>query len=138
VTTKRGLSAAGAAAACVSMWIGATTASAHTQTFPTNLVQQGSGQSSMPGFYAYNTSGHLDSVRAACVSDRTIKFSFRDDGAKTLMDVDRSSRNGFWAVGGEGTEPPDSFLLKLTSKRLKSPSGHRHVCGGNKLTVFPI
>ena len=132
------LYAAVAAATCVSLSIGVTTVAAHTATFPTEIDEGGASQSSSPGFFKYSIDGVLESQRAECLSNRTIEFYFQDGGSNTLKDVDKSSRNGFWAVGGESTEKPDSFLIKLIRKRLESPSGHRHVCSGDRLITFPI
>ena len=126
------------AVACISLAIGTASASAHDMTYPTEIVQEGVSQTVQPGFYDYHTNGDLESTRAACLSDRTVKLYFRDNGSKTLMDVDRSSRNGFWAVGGEAEEPPNKILIKLIPERLPSPPGHRHACGGDKIVTAPI
>ena len=125
-------------AACASLAVGATTGAAHTTTFPTQLVGGGSSEGNEPGLFVFRKDGNLTSPQAKCLSGRTIKMYFVDDGAKTLKDVDEgSSRNGFWAVGGEATAKPDSILFKVAKKPLGSDSGHKHLCGGDELVHIP-
>lgn len=123
-------------AACLATGVGI--AEAHTTTFPTEIDQMGATQTSMPGFYSYSTSGHLESQKRACLRERTIKLFLRAGGSKTLIDVGTSSQNGFWAVGGEATAEPEDILIKLSKERLASRPAHRHVCGADKLVVLPL
>lgn len=127
-----------ASGACLALAIGSAVAVAHTATYPTFINTGGAGQANQPGFFAFDTHGDLDTDRPGCLGGRTIKFFFVEaDGQRTLKDVDRSSNNGYWAVGGSAGEPPDRFLIKVTRKRLDSGGSHKHFCGGNESVTYP-
>ena len=125
-------------AACVTLSFGVSTGAAHTTSFPTALEQGGSSEGNEPDLFIFRMNGGLTSPQQKCRSSRTVKLFFVDDGVTTLKDIDdRSSQNGFWAMGGKATAKPDSILIKVIKQRLGSSSGHKHVCAGDELVYIP-
>lgn len=72
--------------------------------------------------------GIVESPRAACLRNRTVRMWTVTDGVRRALSVDRSSDNGFW--GGSGTvdpsEPP-TFHARMKPKRL----GPTRRCAGD-------
>lgn len=115
-------------AACGLLTVGAGPAVAHTETFATDAVQQGRGWGGVP-FNGY-VSGRLESARTQCLSGRTLKLVFLSGGTRTIIDVDKSSENGFWMLGGQSESPPDSYRVRL-APRTRGKGVHSHTCGGD-------
>lgn len=81
--------------------------------------------------------GHLTSPSAKCVPKRTIKILYDYGDGFELVDVAKSSHNGFFAgagpaeENGNGAEQAKFTLLEKTFFK----RGHKHVCDGEKLVI---
>jgi hypothetical protein len=95
---------------------------AHRDSFPTNLrIEFVAGGD--PAFI----SGDLRSPRQGCLPDRTVKLiAIFDEGEREVVDVDRSSRNGAWALKGS-LSGAERAKVKVTKEDI-GRSDHRHIC----------
>jgi hypothetical protein len=92
------------------------------------------GQNFFPGpptsdSYAF---GDVDPGPTQCRAERTFKLFKNTGPAKILIDTDRSSRNGFWALGGD-LSGSSAVLIKMQKKRF-GPRGNRHTCEEDTIT----
>lgn len=111
---------------------GAQTAVAHKSSSPTTVQFRGTEHTPMGTYRAF---GDLQ-TRTKCRTNRRVKIFFnyvQNDGSPTkwtLVDVDRSSRNGMWAGSGdlnESTGGVNAVKIRATRKNV-GPRGHRHIC----------
>jgi hypothetical protein len=68
-----------------------------------------------------------------CRGGRTVKMFKRTGSSFKLLDVDRTSRNGAWAVRGDLTGLPDVKIKATKSTRKKGAI----VCRADSLLLFP-
>ncbi len=87
---------------------------------------------SAPNEFDLSASGPLNSSKSKCVASRTVKLFFRSGHTKTLVDVDKTSRNGQWGVSGRARFQPDAFVVKATPKRVEVHH-HARICGADRV-----
>ena len=69
--------------------------------------------------------GHVEPGPTACLRGRNFKL-YNDTDPGNPVDTSRSSRNGFFALGGNLSAAP-SVTIKMTKKTF-GPQGNRHTC----------
>jgi hypothetical protein len=113
--------------------VGVASVSAHNTTIPTDFdFSSIATNTNQPGWNT-NWDARLESDTPACIRNRTAQIIGTFDGERRVVDEDRSSRNGFIRLGGEGGPAQSAELERLVFKVLEKrvgPSGHRHVCTG--------
>jgi hypothetical protein len=82
----------------------------------------------------YRYYGEVSSRNDRCVPGRTVKiFSLTPEGRK-LVDIDRTSRNGFWFGGGDFTPPgvsgTNGVRVRVVPRDI-GRHGHHHVCSAD-------
>jgi len=127
------------AVAVAGLVFGVNIASAHNTSSPTEMfLDEISGQSG-----DVTATGHLDSPKAGCVPNRTVKlFAVSDEGTaqdpgddeRTLLDTDRTSLNGAFYLEGSAPAGTDYFLILATRKNIGS-SGHKHLCQDARIGI---
>jgi hypothetical protein len=85
-----------------------------------------------PNEFDLSASGPLSSSKSKCVASRTVKLFFKSGHAKTLVDVDTTSRNGQWGVSGRARSHPDAFVVKVTPKRVEVHH-HARICEADQV-----
>ena len=117
--------------------VGASVALA-AQHFATHIVVEGRSTSSSPGSFDFAASGHLESAKRRCIRGRTVKLQFKSGDNTRVVDVDRSSLNGAWAVRAHSSSAPDHEFVAVASKRFGRPH-HRKVCrpAREEILFFP-
>ncbi len=81
--------------------------------------------------------GHLTSPSAKCVPKRTVKVLYDYGDGFELVDVAKSSNNGFFAAAGpneENSNGADRAKFTLLEKTFRK-RGQRHICDGEKLVA---
>jgi hypothetical protein len=128
---RRGLWVGLIAAALVT--ICAATAGAHRVSYPSVIGQETAPPSPRPDF---KVTGHLASLKDACIRNRTVKFLARtEDGSKVVLDKDRTNDRGRWVLIGDVTTTVGE-RIKATRKRLPKRHGHRRVCEAAKAPLL--
>lgn len=125
-----------AATVGATLLLGAGAAGRGLPTIPTHVVTGVTAITSGPDQFVMSSSGPLNSSQPKCIASRTVKLYFETDGARTLIDVDTSSRNGQWGVSGKAGSQPDAFVVKVTRKRIKVRR-HARICGADRV-VRPL
>jgi len=119
--------------AVTSLSLGAASVSAHNTTIPTNFDFTSLATNTDTPGWDTTWEARLKSNSGACISDRRAQIIGTFDGERRVVDADRSSRNGFLRLSGEGgpaqSAKLDRIVAKVLDKRI-GPSGHRHVCTG--------
>ena len=76
--------------------------------------------------------GDLHSLNRRCLDERKVKFSKKTSSGFKLLDTDRSSANGAWAVRGNLRLEP-TVKLKVTKHTRKTGV----VCKGSEMKISP-
>jgi hypothetical protein len=72
--------------------------------------------------------GSVASPNAKCLPGRTVQVYAIRDGVPKLVDVDQTSRRGFWSGGSPTlTQHTTAIRVKVLSKNI-GPRGHAQVC----------
>jgi hypothetical protein len=107
------------------------TATARTTHYPTTLDATGTSAGGPGVFIEY---GRVHSPKGACRSNRTLKMVVRyPDGSRKVLDRDRSSSNGAYALVGDFTGF-ESGKINAARKRIGRP-GHRRICDAGSVGV---
>jgi hypothetical protein len=76
--------------------------------------------------------GDLSSLNRRCLADRKMKFSKKTSSGFKLLDTDRSSANGAWAMKGNLRNNP-TVKLQVAKHTRKT----RVVCKGREMKISP-
>jgi predicted amidohydrolase len=80
-----------------------------------------------PGPNRFIEYGQVHSSKAACRADRRLKMTAHyPNGSTKVLDTDRSSANGAYAMVGDFTNA-DGGKIRAAQKRIGRP-GHRRIC----------
>ena len=72
--------------------------------------------------------GTVASPNAKCLPNRTVEIYAVKDTGPQLVDVDPTSRRGYWSGGGATlTQGASAVRVKVLSRNV-GPKGHTHVC----------
>jgi hypothetical protein len=97
---------------------------ASTTVYPTHIFNE-AGVIEFGHKYRLSVAGSVDSKKARCIPNRTLKLYFKRGHSRRLRDVGHSSRNGEWAVTAESRAAPKRFIVKVAHKRIVRGQ-HRH------------
>jgi hypothetical protein len=110
----------------VVMALGAGTAEAHKRTIDSTV--EGQHAILKPGTNEVTVVGQVSSKASRCLADRRVKiFAIFHEGPKELVDIARTSDNGYFAGHADFTNARNA-LMRVTRKNI-GRRGHRHVCG---------
>jgi hypothetical protein len=100
--------------------------------YPTTLDATGTFVG--PGPHRFIEYGQVHSSKAACRADRRLKMTAHyPDGSTKVLDTDRSSANGAYAMVGDFTNA-DGGTIRAAQKRIGRP-GHRRICDVDTVPV---